>query len=518
MQHDLEDLINQLSDDGSLTELEEIVDRIDGIGDKIFLPSEGPQMEAYFSEADIVLFGGSPGGGKTALEVGLGLNDHHRTLVVRRQFSDLDAPIHTLENILNDAGLGTKGLVGGQRPKYNKPDGGVINFMGMGDDFSGKQGLPHDLICVGKGTLVLMHDGSYQPVESVNVGDYVMTLEGKRKVLRSFSTPKQAAVRVTANGFSQVQSASHKLLTGSEWACLGSKISAHPFGTCVSIQSHECDKFYEWFLKKCQLLFALHAHLLEGLGQLIVSNLIALELVRRDWLVYGACTGQQDRDNACVGCYDSYQKILRQPLLRESTPELMQQLRDLGDVSRNILHYVSACDDFDGQKRSLFLNLMGDYLKDFHLYDERTRESLGQYAEPGGDQSYPLRLVDAGQHNPSDSLGDDGDIAPKYTCHTWLYDHPYKKGVRQSSLANQIVPCSVVPVYDQVLYDLEIEGVNHFITHGGFINKNCIDEAAQFPEHQIRMLIGWLRTDKKGQRCRVVMGSNPPLNSIVTGK
>lgn len=115
---------------------------------KIFLPNPGPQLMAYKSKADILLFGGSPGGGKTALEIGLALNEHHRTLLVRREFVDLDAPIHTLENILRDSGIGTKGLVRGNRPKYNKPNGGVINFMGMGEDFSGKQGLPHDLICI----------------------------------------------------------------------------------------------------------------------------------------------------------------------------------------------------------------------------------------------------------------------------------------------------------------------------------------------------------------------------------
>lgn len=33
----------------------------------IFVPSPGPQTEAYLSQADVLLFGGSPGGGKTAL-------------------------------------------------------------------------------------------------------------------------------------------------------------------------------------------------------------------------------------------------------------------------------------------------------------------------------------------------------------------------------------------------------------------------------------------------------------------
>jgi len=109
-----------------------------------FIPLPGPQTEAYFSQADVLLFGGSPGGGKTALEVGLALNDHHRALVVRKNFVDLAGVLHTLDNILGRE----NSAVGGNRPVYRKPGGGVIDFMGIGDDIDGKQGNPHDLICI----------------------------------------------------------------------------------------------------------------------------------------------------------------------------------------------------------------------------------------------------------------------------------------------------------------------------------------------------------------------------------
>lgn len=39
-----------------------------------------------------------------------------------------------------------------------------------------------------------------------------------------------------------------------------------------------------------------------------------------------------------------------------------------------------------------------------------------------------------------------------------------------------------------------------------------IDEAAQFAESQIRYLMGWVRSTSEGQRCRVGLGSNPPLS------
>jgi hypothetical protein len=114
------------------------------IAKKPFIPSPGPQTEAYLSDADVMLFGGSPGGGKSALLNGLALNEHKRSLIVRRNFIDLDGVLHTLTNILGH----DNGLRRGNRPKYIGPNGVEIDYMGMGDDLGGKQGNPHDFIGV----------------------------------------------------------------------------------------------------------------------------------------------------------------------------------------------------------------------------------------------------------------------------------------------------------------------------------------------------------------------------------
>lgn len=60
------------------------------------------------------------------------------------------------------------------------------------------------------------------------------------------------------------------------------------------------------------------------------------------------------------------------------------------------------------------------------------------------------------------------------------------------------------------LFDLEIDEVNHFITAGGIINKNCFDEVSDFSETQYTFIIGWNRSTKPGQRCRVIAAGNPP--------
>lgn len=58
---------------------------------KKWVPSPGPQTDAYFSKADILLYGGEPGGGKTSLLLGLAFNNHKRSLILRRQYTDLSA-------------------------------------------------------------------------------------------------------------------------------------------------------------------------------------------------------------------------------------------------------------------------------------------------------------------------------------------------------------------------------------------------------------------------------------------
>lgn len=112
----------------------------------VFIPNPGPQTQAYFSEADVLLYGGSVGGGKSALGLGLALNEHYRSLVVREHFSDTEGLIDTCKKLAKTK----EGFVGGTRPKYNKDNGGVIHFAGLAEDGSigGHQGIDHDFLYV----------------------------------------------------------------------------------------------------------------------------------------------------------------------------------------------------------------------------------------------------------------------------------------------------------------------------------------------------------------------------------
>lgn len=149
----VEDILAKLTAMPEQAQKEVIAQAFEATKHMVFIPSPGPQFEAYTSEADVLLYGGSPGGGKTALEVGLALNEHHRTLIVRKNFVDLGGVLHTLDNILGVEGS----AVGGNRPVYRKPEGGIIEFMGLGENIDSKQGNPHDLICIDEGAQVPEH-------------------------------------------------------------------------------------------------------------------------------------------------------------------------------------------------------------------------------------------------------------------------------------------------------------------------------------------------------------------------
>lgn len=111
---------------------------------RMFTPNPGPQTDGYFCLADVMLFGGNPGGGKTALEIGLAFDCHYRSLIVRKNFADLEGIIDTAKKIAGS----DEGFIGGSRPKYRKANGGVIHFAGLGEGgLGGHQGVDHDLIC-----------------------------------------------------------------------------------------------------------------------------------------------------------------------------------------------------------------------------------------------------------------------------------------------------------------------------------------------------------------------------------
>lgn len=82
-----------------LTELDSIV--ASDIEARPFSPLPGPQLMAYNSKADVVGFGGAAGGGKSFLAAGKALTQFDKSMILRRNGTELTAIV---DEVLNMAG------------------------------------------------------------------------------------------------------------------------------------------------------------------------------------------------------------------------------------------------------------------------------------------------------------------------------------------------------------------------------------------------------------------------------
>lgn len=80
---------------------------LESTSDFNWFPNPGPQTDAYFSDADDLFYGGSAGGGKSDLAVGLALNEHTKSLIMRRVRDDCTDLYDRVTEIIGD-GHGNK--------------------------------------------------------------------------------------------------------------------------------------------------------------------------------------------------------------------------------------------------------------------------------------------------------------------------------------------------------------------------------------------------------------------------
>ena len=104
-------------------------------------PRNEPQLQAYYSEADLLLFGGAAGGGKTDLLCGTALNNHQNSVVFRKQSTDLRG---IEERILALAGRdGWNGTLKTLRLDTKLIELGHLEKPGSEESWRGR---PHDFI------------------------------------------------------------------------------------------------------------------------------------------------------------------------------------------------------------------------------------------------------------------------------------------------------------------------------------------------------------------------------------
>lgn len=108
-----------------------------------FIPNPGPQTEAYLSQADILLYGGQAGGGKSMLELGLAVNEHQRSIIFRRESSQTDGLEAEGKKIIAESAR-----YNGVDREWSWVDGRSLKLAGMkeADDWMKYAGRERDLI------------------------------------------------------------------------------------------------------------------------------------------------------------------------------------------------------------------------------------------------------------------------------------------------------------------------------------------------------------------------------------
>ena len=111
-----------------------------------WIPNPGPQTDCYLSDADVTLYGGEPGGGKSDCGLGLAFTAHKRPLVMRRRYTDLSG----LTDRAIEINGSRAGFNGSAPPKLRTDDGRLIEFgaaQHVGDEESW-QGRAHDFLYI----------------------------------------------------------------------------------------------------------------------------------------------------------------------------------------------------------------------------------------------------------------------------------------------------------------------------------------------------------------------------------
>jgi hypothetical protein len=119
------------------------------LAERSWIPNPGPQTQAYFSKADILLYGGQAGGGKTDLLCGLALHEHHTSLLMRRVNKEVEGLTDRFAELVPDNQIRR-----GDAPRITLPGGGRINLSGAQHPGSEKawMGRPRDFLGLDEAT------------------------------------------------------------------------------------------------------------------------------------------------------------------------------------------------------------------------------------------------------------------------------------------------------------------------------------------------------------------------------
>lgn len=152
----------------------------------VWVPLPGPQTEAFYSEADILGYGGAAGGGKTDLACGKSLTRHKNVAILRREATQLGGIYERFTDL-----VGSRDGFNGSLKEWRIPVGSCPHIVfgstpNPGDEAK-YQGRPKDL-------LVLDEAANFLESQARFLMGWVRTVDPNQKtqVLMTFNPPTNA--------------------------------------------------------------------------------------------------------------------------------------------------------------------------------------------------------------------------------------------------------------------------------------------------------------------------------------
>ena len=124
----LDEILNRINALPSEDKSKVIADAVQATSKMRWVPNPGPQTEAYDSLADVLLYGGQAGGGKTHLELGWGVNESESGIIFRRERTQTDGLEKEGKVIISKTAS-----FNGQDLEWTWSDGKTLKLAGMKD-------------------------------------------------------------------------------------------------------------------------------------------------------------------------------------------------------------------------------------------------------------------------------------------------------------------------------------------------------------------------------------------------
>lgn len=448
-------------------------------GGVVWQPQFGPQAMAVACPADIILYGGARGGGKTDCAIGrqisgaLEWGPKWNGLFLRKNYKYFKELRRRIKELIA-LGLPTK-LSGGdeQTNTLRFENGALVSLTAMPrpemlDFFQGQQ------FCVARGTRILMGDGSPCRIEALKEGDLVSTLEGPRRVLRVMPPRVDECVEVRNRFGSQVHPVTHPIFSVYGWQSYASLLERYSKGTVWSSQGFE-------ELPAVKIPGVLAGHVLD---QAVFERGKSSEC--RTFSEYETPWHRKGR------IVEGNLFLPGRGFLLPDAPQL-RPLDCLWAQAGVCVGCDNACVRLWGADRGFGCHCPGGY----HLSGGPLHPDRG----PARDTLQWRDDADRRRRDFSRMLLDVQGNIPEHTrLDLPMYEHPYDGTLREAVEKTGTGACVLLPHGKEVVYDITVDKANHYISYDtGIVNKNTevsIEEACQFPfiDDMIEKLKGCLRS------------------------